>query len=190
MAMASVPISYVRHAMAVLDESVHPTDWRLDGDGRAAAVALAATLEIGEGIGALVSSTEPKAMDTAAAISRCWSVEVRPDPRLREATRPWIGPGYRAMAHRYLRGESYDGWEPHAEVAARMAGAVDDAVADAHGRGVVVVTHGLALSLHLSHRLGDGFDPDAFWSCLAFPDAWALSASDLLHRPLPRALLR
>ena len=190
MAMASVPISYVRHAMAVLDESVHPTDWRLDSDGRAAAVALAETLEIGEGIGALVSSTEPKAMETAAAISRRWSVEVRPDPRLREATRPWIGPGYRAMAHRYLRGESYDGWEPHAEVAARTAGAVDDAVADAHGRSVVVVTHGLALSLHLSHRLGDGFDPDAFWSCLAFPDAWALSASDLLHRPLPRAPLR
>ena len=176
--------------MAVLDESVHPTDWCLDDEGRAAAALLADALEVGEGIGALVSSTEPKAMETADAIAKRWGVEVHPDPRLREAMRPWIGPGYRAMAHRYLRGESYDGWEAHAEVAARTAGAVADAVAVADGAPVVVVTHGLALSVHLSDRLGAGFDPDTFWSCLAFPDAWALSESDLLHRPLPRAPLR
>ena len=186
--MDAAPISYVRHAMAVLDETVHPSEWRLDDEGRAAAAALADTLEVGDGIGTLVSSTEPKAMETAAAIARRWSVEVQPDARLREAVRPWIGPGYRAMAHRYLRGESYDGWEPHVDVARRTAAAVDDALAGAGGRAVVVVTHGLALSLHLSDRLGAGFDPDAFWSCLAFPDAWALSTSDLLHRPLPRAL--
>jgi broad specificity phosphatase PhoE len=176
--------------MAVLDESVHPTEWRLDDAGRAAAAGLADTLEVGDGIGLLLSSTEPKALDTAAAIGQRWGVDVRADERLREARRPWIGPGYRAMAHRYLRGEPYEGWEPHTEVAARVAAAVDGASASADGQPVVVVTHGLALCLHLAERLGAGFDPDAFWSCLAFPDAWALDDAGLLHRPLPRAALR
>lgn len=176
--------------MAVLDESVHPTEWRLDAIGWAAAAALADTLEVGDGIGLLVASTEPKAAETAAAIGTRWRVDVRADERLREAQRPWIGPGYRAMAHRYLRGEPYEGWEPHEEVAARVAAAVDDASASAGGRPVVVVTHGLALCLHLAARLGAGFDPDAFWSSVAFPDAWALDDAGLLHRPLPRGALR
>ena len=185
--MDPVPITYVRHAMAVIDEAVHPTEWHLDEAARHAAAALADTLEVAGGLGALVSSTEPKAMETAEMIAARWGVEVRPDERLREAVRPWIGPGYRAMAHRYLRGEAYDAWEPRAEVATRTASAVDDAVTAAAGRAVVVVTHGLALSLHLNDRLGGGFDPDVFWSCLAFPDAWVLGGSGLLHRPLPRA---
>jgi broad specificity phosphatase PhoE len=176
--------------MAVLDESVHPTEWRLDDAGWAAADALAATIEVGDGIGLLVASTEPKAAETAAAIGRRWGIDVRADDRLREAQRPWIGPGYRAMAHRYLRGEPYDGWEAHHEVAARVAAAVDSAAASAGDRPVVVVTHGLAMCLHLAERLGAGFDPDAFWSCLAFPDAWALDDAGLLHRPLPRGALR
>ena len=184
--MEVAPISYVRHAMAVLDENVHPTEWHLDEAGRAAAVALADTLEAGEGIGVLVASTEPKALETAEAIAERWGVEVRPDPRLCEVVRPWIGPGYRAMVHRYLRGEAHEGWEPRDEVSARTANAVDEAVEQAHGAPVVVVTHGGALCLHLQGRLGAGFEPDAFWSCLAFPDGWSLTEAGLLHRPAAR----
>jgi broad specificity phosphatase PhoE len=181
--MERAPITYVRHAMAVLDETVHPTEWALDDAGRDAAAALAARLEGAEEIGALVTSTEAKAIGTAAAIGYQWDLTVVEDGRLREARRPWIGPGYRAMAHAYLRGQAHDGWEPHAEVAARMAAAVDDAVAAAAGRPVVVVSHGLALSIHLRDRLGPEFDAESFWSRLGFPDAWVLDASDLLHRP-------
>ena len=183
--MERAPITYVRHAMAVLDESVHPTEWRLDEPGRLAAAELADRLEAPDGIGALASSSEPKALETAQAVANRWGIEVVPDDRLREAVRPWIGPGYRAMAHAYLRGEDHDGWEPHAEVAARVAAAVEDATARAGDRAVVVVTHGLAMSTHLRDRLGAEFDAESFWRSLGFPDAWVLDASDLLHRPLP-----
>jgi broad specificity phosphatase PhoE len=182
------PITYVRHAMAVPIEGVHPTEWALDDEGRASAAALADRLEVGEGIGALVSSTEPKALATAEAIGVRWEVDVLADARLREAVRPWIGPGYRAVVHRYLRGERPEGWEPHLEVAARTAAAVRDAMAVAGPRPVVVVSHGLALALHLGDRLGPGFEPEQFWSSLAFPDAWALDRADVLHRPQPRSL--
>jgi len=187
MQMDPAPISYVRHSMARSDETRHPTEWELDDQGRAAAGRLADRLEVAPEIGALVTSTEPKALGTAAAIAARWDAKVHPDDRLREAARPWVGPGYRAVAHRYLRGEAIDGWEPHATVAARADAVLADALAVAGGRPVVMVTHGLLLAVHLSERLGAGFDAESFWSCLAFPDAWALDDHGLLHRPVARA---
>lgn len=180
-------ITYVRHAMAVLEDGVHPSAWHLDDGAKAAARAWADRLEVEAGIGALVTSTEPKALETAQAIADHWSATVVEDPRLREAVRPWIGPGYRAIAHRYLGGEAPEGWEPHAEVADRMAAAVRDAVSHAGRDPVVVVSHGLALALHLGDRLGADFDRESFWSGLTFPDAWALGPDDVLHRSLPRS---
>ena len=182
--MVNPPISFVRHSMAVPDERRHPTEWVLDGRGRQDAEELAARLEVEPAIGALVSSTEPKALGTAEVIGARWGAEVRPDDRLREATRPWVGAGYRAVAHRYLRGGEIDGWEPHLDVAARVEAAVEDACAAAGGAPVVVVTHGLVLAVHLRVRLGHEFDAESFWSCLAFPDAWALDGGGLLHRPV------
>lgn len=183
------PITYVRHAMPAVTEGVHSSEWHLDEATRAAAEIWAARLEVGGGIGALVSSTEPKALETAAAIAARWEATVLEDPRLREARRPWIGTGYRAVAHRYLRGEQPEGWEPHREVEERVAAAVADALAKATDGPAVVVSHGLALSLHLGDRLGDDFDRETFWSRLAFPDAWALGTDDVLHRSLPGAPL-
>ncbi len=183
--MAVPPITYVRHAMPVASEGVHPSGWHIDEAAKEHATAWASRLEVGDGIGRLVASTEPKAVETAEAVVRRWGGEVLLDDRLREARRPWIGPGYRAVAHRYLRGELPDGWEPHADVAGRMGAAVSDALTGASGAPVVVVTHGLILSIHLGDRLGSDFDRESFWSRLAFPDAWALAADDTLHRSLP-----
>jgi broad specificity phosphatase PhoE len=177
-------ITYVRHSMAVQVEGVHPTEWHLDELGRADAARLAARLEVEPRIGCLVSSTEPKALETAQAIAAHWEVDLVPDDRLREAIRPWIGPGYRAIVHRYLRGEQPAGWEPHGSVGDRVAEVVTEATERAGGLPVVIVSHGLALALHLGERLGSEFDRESFWSSLAFPDAWALDETGMLHRPL------
>lgn len=185
--MDAAPITYVRHSMAVPAEGVHPTEWHLDERGRADARQLASRLEVAPSLGAVASSSEPKAWETAQEIGRRWGVTPVADERLREAIRPWIGPGYRAVAHRYLRGDLPEGWEAHERVAERVAAAVDDAVAAAGGRPVVVVSHGLALAVHLGERLGGAFDRKSFWSGLAFPDAWVLDAAGTLHRPQVRA---
>ncbi len=157
--MATPPITYVRHAMPMVEGDAPSTEWHLDEPVRAAAQEWAGRLEVGTGIGALVSSTEPKALETAQAIAARWDSSVTEDPRLREAQRPWIGTGYRAVAHRYLRGERPEGWEDHAAVAERMADAVADALAAAGDRTAIVVSHGLALSMHLGDRLGAGLRP-------------------------------
>lgn len=185
--MTAAPITYVRHAMPRVEDGVDSAHWHLDDATRASARAWAERLEVGPGIAALVTSTEPKALETAAAIAERWPTEVHEDDRLREAVRPWIGTGYRAMAHAYLRGEHHDGWEPHAEVATRMAAAVDEAARAAGSGAVVVVGHGLALSTHLRDRLGSEFDAESFWRSLGFPDAWVLDGDGLLHRPSPHS---
>jgi broad specificity phosphatase PhoE len=182
--MAAAPITYVRHAMPTVEEGVDPAHWHLDDATRAHTRAWADRLEVGERVGALVSSPEPKALETAVAIAERWPADLRPDDRLREAARPWIGTGYRAIAHRYLRGELPEGWEAQEAVAERVRAAVRDAQGAAGSGSVVVVGHGLALSIHLGDRLGADFDRESFWSRLAFPDAWALD-DGVLHRSLP-----
>jgi broad specificity phosphatase PhoE len=180
--MHSAATTYVRHAMPRTEAGVDPTEWHLDDQARQAAGALADRLEITAGIGALVSSSEPKALDTAELIGARWGTPTLVDDRLREVARPWVGTGYRLVAHRYLRGDLPDGWEPHADAAARAAAAVREAKRSTDGP-VVVVSHGLLLSVHLGDILAEGFDRETFWSCLSFPDAWSLEPVGTLHRP-------
>jgi broad specificity phosphatase PhoE len=186
--MQAASVTFVRHAMPLTDTEAPSTEWHLGHDGVEAAERLADRLEVAPRIGVLVTSSEPKAVETAATIAERWHTLSHPDERLREVARPWVGAGYRSVAHRYLRGEVPDGWEPHDEVATRAGAAVDDAVVAAEGAPVVIVSHGLLLAVLLGSRLGHGFDREAFWSCLSFPDAWGLDGSGTIHRPqLPAA---
>jgi len=150
----------VRHALPEVVPGVPPAEWELGPAGRAAARDLAARLD-----GALVvSSDEPKALQTAEEIAAHLGAELIVDHRLAEAQRPgeW-DPGYRGRAARYVGGEAVDGWEPRAEVLARISAAA---------RGDIVVTHGLALTLFV------GRGPE-FWAALRFPDAWSALAGEL-----------
>ncbi len=126
-------VTYVRHAMADTTAD-QPTEWRLGRSGREAAADLALRLELRGPVARVVASSEPKAMESAQPIADRVGLEVAVDPRLREVTRTWVGPGYRAVAHRYLRGDVPAGWEPHAEVAERVQAVVDDVPPDGdHG---------------------------------------------------------
>jgi broad specificity phosphatase PhoE len=141
---------------------VAPELWELGPEGRAAARDLARHLDGGR----VVSSDEPKALQTAAEIAAHLGTELEPDARLREATRPtdWDA-GYREKARRYVGGEALEGWEPHAAVIERVTSAA---------RGDIVVTHGLAMTLFLAPP-----DPREFWAGLRFPDAWSALAGQL-----------
>ncbi|WCO68592.1 histidine phosphatase family protein [Iamia majanohamensis] len=168
----------VRHAMALADPDRAPSRWELGPAARAAAADLALRARLGEVVG-VASSTEPKARATAEAFARRVDLPVVGDERLVEARRPWVGEGYRSAAHRYLAGDEPSGWEPRAEVAARTADAIDDLRAASGDGELVVVGHGLALSLHLEAVLRGRFDAYGFWCRLAFPDAWRLDRTDL-----------
>lgn len=168
----------VRHAMAAADERHPPDRWELGPEGRGAAAELALHAKLGD-VAAIVSSTEPKALATAAAFAARTGHPVQPDDRLVEVARPWVGDGYRTAARRYLIGDEPEGWEPRHVVADRFAAAIDDARAEVGDGELLVISHGLSLSLHLEAVFPLPFDVYGFWCRLAFPDAWRIDHEEL-----------
>ena len=89
-------------------------DWHLDEATRDARPAWADRLEVGEGIGALVVQHRAEGDRDGRGHRRALAGRGRARTiGCGRPMRPWIGTGYRAMAHRYLRGELPEGWEPH-----------------------------------------------------------------------------
>ena len=77
--------------------------------------------------------------------------------RSARSSRPtgWIEGDYGAVAAEYLAGDTSRGWEPRNVVRAQFAAAVAEARETAGGRDILVVNHGLTLSLYL-----DGPQPE------------------------------
>ncbi|MBI4941471.1 MAG: histidine phosphatase family protein, partial [Actinobacteria bacterium] len=83
--------------------------------------------------------------------------------------------GWRAERQAYVAGTAHPGWEPQADVAARFDAGVAAALAAAGSAGVVVASHGMAITCWLVAR-GLVAAPDAaeFWSTLRQPDLLAV----------------
>jgi broad specificity phosphatase PhoE len=158
----------VRHALPAVDPDVDPKLWRLADGAFAEAERMARSLPVD--LGATVwSSSETKAIETAHAIAHVRNLDVAVDDRFAEVSRPWTEGDYRSLARRYLAGEAIAGWEPARAVRERFASAVTDVAG--HGT-VVIVDHGLALSLYASSVVE--LDLVSFWENLSFPDAWLI----------------
>ncbi|ADD42877.1 histidine phosphatase family protein [Stackebrandtia nassauensis] len=156
-------IQLVRHAMPIVDARQPPWCWRLDAAAVAEAEALADRLDAG---GRVVSSTETKAIDTARAITRRLGGDVVVDGDFGEVTRPAaFDPRHRDLAAAYLAGADHPGWEPREVVVARFDAAI---ARHRDASTLVVVTHGMALSLWVAHVRGG--DVVASWRGLGFPD--------------------
>ncbi len=134
----------VRHAAVVVDRAVPSHLWQLSADGRRAAALLQLPT------GRALTSSEHKARETA----RLARLDATQDDRLREVVRPWSD-DYNADVERYLAGAALSGWEPRAEVLARLHAALD-------GFDGVAVTHGIAISLFASLAFEQ-------WRALPFP---------------------
>ena len=158
----------VRHALPAVDPEVDSKLWRLADGAFAETERMARSLP--DDLGATVwSSSETKAVETAHAIAHVREMDVAVDDRFAEVSRPWTEGDYRSLAKHYLAGESIEGWEPADVVRERFASAVTDAARDGT---VVVVDHGLALSLYASSVVTLDLVP--FWEALSFPDAWSI----------------
>ena len=168
----------VRNAMPVVQPGVHPVRWRLDDLGRSAVAILADALP-DELAGTVWSSSEARAQETAETLIETrgdLGTELRLDPELREVGRPtsWSSTYAEDLAG-YFRNGDREGWEPATAVMTRMGSAIDRAVREAAGLPVVVVTHGLALSLYVGAACG--VRPAGFLHGLMHPDAWLLDVA-------------
>jgi broad specificity phosphatase PhoE len=138
----------IRHAHTDPRADVPSPEWGLSDEGRAAARRLALRDEWLD-VALVAASPELKARATAEPIAEAAALDLRLDPDLREAGRPWVDGDYAAVARRYLEGEDILGWEPADDVRERMERSVRTLALEAGG-SLAVVSHGLALSLHLA----------------------------------------
>ena len=172
----------VRHAMPAFSPDVPADEWTLSAEGLAAAQVLAGHLPAGA---RLVASTEPKAYQTLEPAG-----PVLRDGRFAEVRRegePWDGP-FRELRRSYVSGVDHAGWEPRSAVAARFEAGVREHLAAANGQPLVVASHGMAMTVWLSTRLGLP-DPGQFWADLRFPDAiWVDPSRADPSRPDPPVL--
>jgi broad specificity phosphatase PhoE len=145
-----------------------PETWGLADGGSDDARRLGLTLRttIADRAWTVASSTEPKAVETAAALG---FGAARTDQRFGEVGRPWYDDQqeFEDAARRYLTGGLVSGWESLDDAAARFDAAVDAL----GGHGAVVVSHGTIMSAWLG-RLIPGLDAIRFWANLEMPDAW------------------
>jgi broad specificity phosphatase PhoE len=161
-------IYLVRHAMPLVDPDTDPARWRLGSDGLAAARQLSGRLPTAA---LLIASTEPKAWQT---LDPDGNGVVRRDSRLGEVKRPReYRADFRCLRRRYVRGAFVPGWEPQADVAARFAAAVSEAMERAAARDLVLASHGMAMTVWLTRAVALT-DPQGFWDGLLFPDLLAV----------------
>jgi probable phosphoglycerate mutase len=143
----------------------------LDARGRAQAVRLAERLRRrrrGERIAAIVSSDLERAVETAQIVAHACDLPsgsaIELDPALREVDLGlWTGKRHDEIAELYP--EEWAAWvagldlrrgggETYAELAVRVAGAIDRIVASHAGQQVLVVSHGGAIRSFVSRLLG------------------------------------
>jgi broad specificity phosphatase PhoE len=169
-------IILIRHAMPEVVRGVASQLWELGDSGREDCVLLAHHLPRGLASTAW-SSAEPKARQTAEVVAIRRGLTVQVDARFGEVDRPttWDG-DYRERAAHYLATGEGEGWEPREAVVRRFTAAIADALVCSGGDGdLVVVDHGLALSLYVASC--SPVDSIPFWRALTFPDAWRLDTA-------------
>src|SRR5690606_36599865 len=147
-------IVLIRHAAPIRVESAASNGWALSNGGRKAATALASRL-LGFGFTELLSSSEPKEMQTAQINAEQIGSQTYIDVRLREHDRSSV---------EFLKRETFEariasifdrpeeisyGDESADAVHARFSAAIDDATSRSSGP-VAAVTHGTAMTIYVS----------------------------------------
>lgn len=163
----------IRHSVPEIDPRRPAAEWRLSEEGRARCNRLGAQVA-GYRPERLLSSPEPKALETAELIAPKLGLEVELDGDLREHERRSLPFLPRAefldrMRKFFARpDEVVVGEESAGTARARFV-----AVVDSIGRPAAVVTHGTVIALYAA-----GSDPDGgfgFWKTLALPDVVTVS---------------
>lgn len=163
----------VRHARPVVDPARPPSEWDLDPAG-VPLLEQFAGLPHWASACRIVSSAEPKASQTAAHIAGRHRL---PPPEtvgalgeLRKGSFVANHAEVVVRAFRQPEKPAADGWETAADALARFSGAIDRLIESARGRDLVVVSHGIVLSLYLSRLQGQSrVDPDD-WARIRMPD--------------------
>jgi broad specificity phosphatase PhoE len=158
----------VRHSAPELEPGVPSEQWRLSEEGRKRCGPLAERLA-GFEPRVLLSSTEPKARETAELVAPALGLEVQLSDGLRETARRtvgWLEPVELERGIRLLFERPDD--VVYGEESAGAALSRFEAAVEGLPDSVVVVSHGTVISLYVAARTGR--DPFELWKSLELPD--------------------
>ena len=171
---------WVRHGPATPDPATPADAWPLTPEGREATARLASSLAGLAPPLSVVTSSERKAVETAATLCTALGLgPARVAHELREVQRPWTAGDYHAAARTYLRSGSTPGWEPGADVLRRLSRGL--AEHRSPEGTTIAVGHGLAISIWAAD-ITEGLDSVEFWDNLTFPDAWLFTEDRRMSR--------
>ena len=176
-------IVLVRHASVVVDGAIEPKQWRLSDDGRRLCRPLASALRM-HNLSVLVSSDEPKAIETAQIVSKRLRIETRVAPKLDEHRRPFVpdpAEFERLMEHFFAESaQRVFGDESADEALARFTAAVDAVLASEPDDNAGIVAHGAVIALYAAPIFGIG--AGALWQRMQAPSFVVLDTE--ARRPL------
>lgn len=150
---------YVSHPQVEIDPAKPVPEWGLSAIGRARAVAFAARPEL-SAYGRVISSTEVKALETAAIIAEALGLAVEAREGLHENDRSATGylpeAEFQQVANAFFAApeESIRGWERAADAQSRIVTGVAAALAEAAHIPAIFVGHGGVGTLLLCHHAG------------------------------------
>jgi broad specificity phosphatase PhoE len=162
----------IKHARPQVDECLPSDQWRLSDEGREASVRLGEQLR-DRGIARVVSSTEPKAFETAQIIARGLGVGVESAPGLHEHDRSNVPvmPTRQFISMIALffnqRRRLVLGKETAHQAHERFEKAVAAALQAAPDQPAAIVAHGTVLALYAAARCDR--DPFELWRSMQLP---------------------
>lgn len=172
----------VKHSLPEIEPGVPANRWRLSSEGRRRCQALAAML-VAYWPAAILSSREPKAVETARIVADRLGLEAQVVAGLHEherSTAPFVSlQAFEAAVERFFANpdQLVFGEESAAQARARFAAAVDVLRQQHTGGNLALVAHGTVISLFVAQA--NRIDPFAFWKRLGLPSFVVLSISDL-----------
>jgi len=162
----------VKHSLPEIDPRVPANQWRLCEIGRQRCRPLADRLA-GCGPRRIISSLEPKAIETAQIVARRLGLPAETAPDLHEHERHDVGvlslEDFESSVRRFFErpGERVFGRETADQAHARFARALSGLIEWQTGENLVVVAHGTVITLFVARATGR--EPFALWKRLGLP---------------------
>jgi len=175
----------VRHSLPEMVTGVPASEWQLSSVGRRRCIDLAGRLAACD-LGAVVSSHEPKAIETGQIVAETLELPFETAVGLHEHERGVVRDlgspeDFRAQVARLFEhpGELVLGYETADEAHARFVRAVNSVLARWPATSLAIVSHGTVMTLFIARAAG--LDPVPFWKSLTLPCFAVLSLPDLEH---------
>jgi 2,3-bisphosphoglycerate-dependent phosphoglycerate mutase len=182
----------VRHSLSEIVTCVPASQWHLSEEGRRRCEGLAERLAAYEPH-VIVTSLEPKAIETGQIVARVLGIPCETAPNLHEHERPkeehfGTREQFEAQVSRLFErpGELIFGNETADEAHQRFSSAIGNVLETHHSGAVAIVTHGTVLTLFVARAAG--IEPVSFWKQLGLPAFVALSLPDLTTEAVENVL--